>query len=59
MERLLSRGFVNFVGPLMDHRVTVDFIKIGLETFLKFRLRCDTDVTHTDRPILEKNLPRD
>lgn len=45
VDRLLSRGFGDFVGPGMDDGVSVDVIEVGQDSALELGLGCDTDVT--------------
>ena len=57
MDRLLSGGLADLVGPSVNNRLGVDVIEIGENACLKFGLRCDADVTeHRPRHLREQAL---
>src|SRR5690242_21948328 len=45
MDRLLSRGLANFVGPGVDDRISVEIAEVGKDTASEFGLGSDPKVT--------------
>src|SRR5689334_7187780 len=45
MDRLLSRGLANFVGPGVDDRISVEIAEVGKDTASEFGLGIDPNVT--------------
>ena len=43
MERLVSRGRIEFVGPRVDNRFTVEVIEVGEDSRFEFILGCNAN----------------
>src|SRR5271169_6393124 len=59
MDRLLSRGLADLVGPAMDDRVAVEFIEVGDNPGFELGFGGDTDVAeHRSRHLREEALDK-